>query len=440
MSATSTAAGVGVRSLQMVALAVLFGLLIAVANAGLNLGSSARAIVSVGLLLLSGMLVSDLVSVIGLPHLTGYIAAGVLAGPYVSRIIDHETVANLHGVNTLALSLIALAGGLELRVDDLRKSLRSIATAMAVQSAVVLIVASALLYFMRPYIQFAASMPTSMWLGVSLIWGVLAVSRSPSVTLAIMSQLKPQGPLSRFALGFVMSSDVVVVVLMATVLAVVRPWIEPGSEISLDAVVKAGREIIGSISIGTTLGVLLIAYLRLIGGQILLLLLVLSFVASEALHYLHFEPMLTFLCAGFVVQNMSAQGETLLHKIEETGSLVFVVFFATAGTHLSLPLLSSLWPVALALVGGRMLSTFAAHRLGSVLAKDDPAVRTWGWAPLISQAGLTLGLSAMVARQYPLFGEGFRALVIVTVALNEVIGPILFKLALERTGEIKPAS
>lgn len=439
MSASSTATGLGVRGLQAAVLVVLFGLLLGVMNAGLNLGTSSRAIVSVGLLLLSGMLVSDLLGLIGLPHLTGYIAAGVLAGPYVSHIIDHETVASLHGVNTLALSLIALAGGLELRIEDLRKALRSIATAMVVQGVVVFVVASGMLYLMRPLIGFAGSMPTAMWLGVSLIWGVLSVSRSPSVTLAIMSQLKPQGPLSRFALGFVMSSDVVVVVLMATVLALVRPWIDPGSEISMAAVVKAGREIIGSVSIGTTLGLLLIVYLRVIGGQILLLLFVLSFVASEALHYLHFEPMLTFLCAGFVVQNMSAQGERLLHAIEETGSLVFVVFFATAGAHLNLPLLSSLWPVALALVGGRMVSTFVAHRVGSAMAKDEWAVRTWGWAPLISQAGLTLGLSAMVARQYPVFGEGFRALVIVTVALNEIIGPILFKLALERTGEIKPA-
>ena len=260
---------------------------------------------------------------------------------------------------------------------------------------------------------------------------------SQGFTLAIMSQLKPSGPLTRFALGFVMSSDVVVVVMMATVMAFVRPWIEPGAEISLDVLSSAGREIIGSISIGTMLGLLLVLYLRLIGGQILLLLLVLSFVVSETLHYLHFEPMLTFLCAGFVVQNLSAQGPKLLHSIEETGSLVFVVFFATAGAHLNLPLLSSLWPVALALVGGRMLATFAAHHVGSVLAKDEPAVRNWGWAPLISQAGLTLGLSAMVARQYPMFGEGFRALVIVTVALNEIIGPILFKLALQKTGEIK---
>lgn len=433
-----TGRGIGTRVLQVVALAALFGLLLAQAMLHVKLDATASMLVAVGLLLLSGMVVSDLVSLVGLPHLTGYIAAGVIAGPYVTHLIDHDAVAHLQVVNTLALALIALAGGLELRLDDLRNSLRSIATAMGVQSAALLCAGAGLFYAMGPFVAFSEGKDASMWLGISLIWGVLAVSRSPSVTLAIISQLKPQGPLTRFALGFVMSSDVVVVVLMATVMALVRPWIEPGTEISWGALTTIGREIVGSISIGTTLGLLLVAYLRLIGGQILLLLLVLSLVVSDALHYLHFEPMLTFLCAGFVVQNLSAQGPKLLHSIEETGSLVFVVFFATAGAHLNVPLLASLWPVALVLCGGRMFATFIAHHIGSALAHDGSSVRRWGWAPLISQAGLTLGLSAMVARQYPGFGEGFRALVIVTVALNEIIGPILFKLALQRTGEIRP--
>jgi len=428
--------GPRVRMLQLGALGVVFGLLFSVARLGMGSGPTARTLAALGLLLVTGMLVSELASLVGLPHLTGYIAAGVISGPHVGHLIDHATVANLHGVNTLALSLIALAGGLELRIEDLRSAWRSIATAMLVQSVGLLLVGTGLLFAMRPFVGFANGMSTMMWLGVCLIWGVLAVSRSPSVTLALISQLKPEGPLTRFALAFVMSSDVVVVVLMATVMAFVRPLIDPSAEVSLDAILNAGREIIGSVSLGTTLGLLLVVYLRLIGGQILLLLLVLSFVVSDALHYLHFEPMLTFLTAGFVVQNLSAQGPKLLHAIEETGSLVFVVFFATAGAHLNLPLLASLWPVALVLVGGRMLATFTAHRVGSAWAKDQPMVRRWGWTPLISQAGLTLGLSAMVVRQYPSFGEGFRALVIVTVALNEIAGPILFKLALQRTGEI----
>lgn len=429
-----TARSFGGHGLQLGALALLFLLLLGVRQLGLD--PTANLIVAIGTLLLSGMLVGELASAVGLPQLTGYIASGVLVGPHVSGVIGADIASHLQGVNTLALALIALAGGLELRLNDLRAGLRGILTATVTQSTLLLAGGTALLFFLRPFIGFARDMPTTMWLGVSLIWGVITVSRSPSITLALISQLKPRGPLTRFALGFVMASDVVVVVLMATVMALVRPWLEPGTEISQELLTQAGRGIIGSISIGTTLGLLLVAYLRLIGGQILLLLLVLSFVVTEALHYLHFEPMLTFLCAGFVVQNLSAQGDRLLHSIEETGSIVFVVFFATTGAQLDLPLVATLWGVALALCGGRILVTYGAHRLGSRIAKDEPAIAAWGWAPMVAQAGLSQGLAAVIASQYPSFGVGIYALVVVTVALNAIIGPVVFKFALQRAGEI----
>jgi hypothetical protein len=53
----------------------------------------------------------------------------------------------------------------------------------------------------------------------------------------------------------------------------------------------------------------------------------------------------------------------------------------------------------------------------------------------VSQAGLALGLSVIIAREFPTFGPGFRALAIATVAINEMVGPIIFKFALDRTRE-----
>jgi hypothetical protein len=41
----------------------------------------------------------------------------------------------------------------------------------------------------------------------------------------------------------------------------------------------------------------------------------------------------------------------------------------------------------------------------------------------------------VIVRTFPEFGEGFRSLVIATVALNEMVGPVLFKYALDRSGE-----
>ena len=144
--------------------------------------------------------------------------------------------------------------------------------------------------------------------------------------------------------------------------------------------------------------------------------------------------------AGFVVQNLSKQGEKFISAIGETGSVVYVVFFATAGAHLDVPLLRALWPVALALAATRALITLVRRPPRQPRSPDDPPrVKKWGWSGLVSQAGLALGLGGRHRARFPRFGDGFRALAIATVALNEMVGPVLFKFALDRTGETSTA-
>jgi hypothetical protein len=91
--------------------------------------------------------------------------------------------------------------------------------------------------------------------------------------------------------------------------------------------------------------------------------------------------------------------------------------------------------VALLLAGSRSLVTWGGARLAGKLAKDPPVLRSWAWSGLVSQAGLALGLSVVISREFPVVGPSFRALAIATVAVNEMIGPVLFKFALDRAGE-----
>jgi Kef-type K+ transport system membrane component KefB len=193
------------------------------------------------------------------------------------------------------------------------------------------------------------------------------------------------------------------------------------------------------VALGTTLGLVLAVYLRLVNRQMLLILVALGFAVSKIIDYLHFDSLLTFMVAGIVVRNMSQQGKRLVASIEQAGSVVYVVFFATAGAHLDLPLLRQLWPVAILLAGSRAIVTWVAARTADAFAKGPPTLRRWSWAGLVSQAGLTLGLSVVIAREFPTFGSAFRSLAVATVALNELAGPVLFKLALDRSGETSRA-
>ena len=121
------------------------------------------------------------------------------------------------------------------------------------------------------------------------------------------------------------------------------------------------------------------------------------------------------------------------------GAVVYIIFFATAGAHLDVPLLRRLWPVALLFFVARALATFTSARIASFAARDPAILKRWAWSGLISQAGIALGVANLIASQFPSFGPGFRAIAVACVALNEMIGPVMFKLALDRAGESSKA-
>ncbi len=397
-------------------------------------------IASIGFLLVAGTLTSELLGPLGLPHLTGYLIAGIAAGPHMLRLVDEHTVKSMSPVNTLSLALIALSGGAELDLSALKQGAKSLAWAMVVQCLLVVILLTGVFVAARPLLPFARSLPVTQVIAVGLLWGALGVTRSPSATLGILSQTRAHGPLARFTLGFVMVSDIVVVVLVATVLGCTRPLLDPSAAFSAQAFVQLGHELFGSIALGTTLGLVIAVYLRVVNRQMLVVLLVLGFGVSTVLDYLQFDALLTFMVAGFIVRNMSNQGKRFVEYIEQTGTVVYVVFFATAGADLDVPLLRLMWPVALLMAGSRAGVTWLGSVVAGRLAKDSPVVRKWGWSGLISQAGLALGLSVLIAKDFPSFGPPFRSLAVATIALNEMIGPILFKLALDRSGETSHAA
>ncbi len=425
------------RLLQVFALCVLGGVMYA-AKRFTRLDDSRHGIdiiAALGLLLTCGTLVGEVLEEFRVPHLTAYLGVGVVAGPYVLNLVGHATVERLQTVNTLALALIAFAGGAELKLELVKRSVRSLSASAVTQCVLVFIGATVVFTAVTPLLPFTRAQAMVTIVGIALLWGVLSITRSPAATLAILSQTRAQGPLATFSLAFVMLSDVLVIVIATTVIALVKPLLEPGAVLSVRALDHLGHELLGSLALGTSLGLMMIVYLRFVHKQIVLVLVALGFGFTEVLDFLNLDPLLTFLVAGFLVQNLSGQGEKLLHAIEDMGSIVYVVFFAIAGAALDLRLLKQLWLVAVILFLGRVILTMGANRIAGRMANDPPVLRRWGWTGLVAQAGVVLGLAVTIERAFPHFGPPFRALAIATVALNQLVGPILFKFALDATGE-----
>jgi hypothetical protein len=117
---------------------------------------------------------------------------------------------------------------------------------------------------------------------------------------------------------------------------------------------------------------------------------------------------------------------------------------ATASPTLELELVLMALAAGLVVLGWTALAV-AVVRLMLVRATAMAAVRTAGlpdfparllWMGLISQAGITLGMAAIVASEFPAWGAALQTLVVALTGLHVLAGPILFRAALARAGEI----
>ncbi|HEY1335544.1 MAG TPA: hypothetical protein VGF31_14880, partial [Myxococcaceae bacterium] len=189
------------RGVELVLLVALVGLMVLASSATHGSGRS-HALAALGFLLLAGTVAANVLEPLGIPHLTAYLLTGMAAGPYALHLVDHQAVQELSPINALALSLISLAGGAELRVSKLVSAARSLPWATLLQNVLVLVLMAGIFLALRPFLPFAAALPFSVVVGVALLWGVVGITRSPSATLGVLSQTGAKGPLATFTLAF----------------------------------------------------------------------------------------------------------------------------------------------------------------------------------------------------------------------------------------------
>lgn len=396
--------------------------------------TAAAPLFALGLLSIVGVVAGQFAARIGLPRLTGYLLAGIAIGPYLGGLVSRDDVRSLGLVNALALALIAVQAGAEVTLPVLQRIWRSLSIHAVVQ-VVVMIGGGAIVFgLLARHLPFLANVPADAVIALSLLWGVLSFTRSPSVTLALLADARAKGPMSEWILGLVVVLDVLVLPIFTAALTYARSTFE-GLPFEASVFLELSHELWESVLAGIAAGLVLGGVLRFVVGSQLLVLIVVSFIVTAGCTYLRYDTLFVFVVMGFVAVNIVGVGAQLHAAAERATGAVFVVFFALAGAKLDLVALATLWPVALALAFARVATTVVASRIGHALAKDPVVTRRYGWTSLVSQAGVTIGLASLAGDVLPGVGKPLATLVIAVIGINQLLGPILFKLGLNRSGE-----
>lgn len=424
---------------RIAAVALVVGAVLWTRHIGANISSDPRTTaLALGFTLIVALVMGNLLGRFRLPRLSGYVLFGVLIGPYLGNVITEPVTRQLQAVTGLATTLIALIAGLMINVDRLRQQLAAIVTMTGLTLGFAAGGLFAAAWLAWPWLPVAPDAGGLQKLAMVLLLVVSVISFSPTMTAAVIAETGARGRLSELVLAVVVLADVAVLVLFSLSMQLARFAAGSGAASDVSVLVRLIWEIGGAVAFGSLVGAAFALYLRYVGREVTLVLIGVCVLLTQVGATQRLEPLLAALTAGLVIENLAvAEGDALKAAVQRGALPVLVVFFVAVGSSLRIETLTMLGAVAVGIAVLRLglirLGTFAGMKMSGI----TPRVGTYVWTGLISQAGITLGLTAVMAAEFPGWGGQIQLLLIAMIVMHELIGPVLFRNGLLRAGDLE---
>ena len=413
---------------------------------------------SVSLALVAGLLVSRLVKPLKLPAVTGYLIAGIIIGPYclgrlslpegfdlIGMLHSTEGVEALGIISQVALGFIAFAIGTEFEMKNLRKIGKQATIIGILQALVTAVVVDAALIGLH-FILGEEKLPLS----VAIILGAIATATAPAATLMVVKQYKAKGPLTNILLPVVALDDAVGLVVFAISFGVAKA-LQTGDVDIISMVVNPVIEVVGSLLLGALLGFLFTWVEDHFQSNSKRLCLSITFVLmAVSLSMLKFEigrvhigfsSLLVCMMLGTIFCNICDSADELMEKTDKWTMPIYVLFFVLSGAELELSVFTSgiIVLIGVVYIIFRCVGKYFGAFSSALWTKCDNNIVKYLGITLFPQAGVALGMSIIVKEQMgDAIGGLVRNIILFSVLVYELIGPLLTKIALTKAGDITP--
>lgn len=438
---------------------------------------------AVGFLMLGAWLTGILFKQVGLPRVSGYIVFGLLVGPSAWKLLlstgliptddngevlglpfltggEDGVVRKLVFAKDLAISLIAITAGGEIKFDWLRGQLRKIVTLTVVAVIGVALVIGAALAL----VQFGIGVnlidgvepTTTMAVFFIALLALIASGNSPAIAIAIINEIRADGPLTRTTLAVTVCKDLLLIVLFATLISISK-GVLGGDSLSGTFALAIGVQLGGSLLLGAIFGLVMASIVSRMTEHVVFFVVGACFffalLGEPTFHiadqHVHLKPLLIALAAGITMQNATPErAAPLFHTIEKMSLPIYCLFFAVAGAKLELTTFTK-FAVAMTVLG------VVAVRAGSLWALIGLTGRWLGldkqrrgllWLCLLPQSGVTLALAAILVDGFTSVGKdgvasvepwagALNNILLGLVVIHALVGPIAYEWALKRAGE-----
>ncbi len=409
-------------------------------------------LLTIGVAMFAGLFLSRLVSRFNLPDVTSYLVAGLLIGPLcLGRLgvpglgfVSFDFVEQMGLVSDVALGFIAFSIGSEFRISSLRRTGRQatvIAIFQALSATVLVDVVLLLLHLLL-----GDKLPVS----TCILLGAIATATAPAATMMVVNQYKAKGPLTDILLPIVALDDAVGLIVFAISSGVARA-LSSGAVNLISVLVNPVLEIVLSLLLGAGLGCVFSLVEKYFKSNSKRLSLAVAFVVLAAglsqieVHFesgltIGFSSLLVCMMCGTLFCNLCSFSEEIMYKTEKWTAPVYVLFFVLSGAELDLRVFAdvAVIGIGLAYILSRSAGKIFGATISSRFMKCQESICKYLGVTLLPQAGVALGMSVTVAAQFGAEGALIRSIVLFSVLIYELVGPVLTKEALTAAGDIRP--
>jgi len=395
-----------------------------------------QTLIITGVVLISAYLLALLLKGLKLPKLTGYMLLGMLIGPAGLNFLDQHILNELKVLENLALSFIALTAGGEFKYKRIKKYIKAVLALLTGQVAVVFWGLLLLLLVLADAIPFFNDLGNHLIIGFAILFAGTAVSKSPATTIGIITELKSKGKLTDIVLSVTVLKSILLVLAFPLLIMWAKLFLIEGTVFNLALLTTVVLQVAGSVLFGVILGFFIIWYLKTIQIEQSLFLLGIAVIITEFSAMFNVEILLTSIITGIIVENFSKTGEQLIKNIEKSSLPFYIIFFSFAGAGLHLDTLQKAIILTLFLVIVRMGLIYLGNLIGALAVKEDRVIKHLSWMGFIGQAGIAVGLGTIIENTFPgSIGTNFKTILIASVVINELLGPVFLKFILVKTKE-----
>lgn len=375
------------------------------------------------LLLVVGLLIGEwLHKQFGWPKLIGYVLAGSLFGPSLLGLITIESLTQARPIADAALGLLMLEVGRRLDLNWLRSNpelLRSTSADIILSFAVIFIFA------------FWVVGLTPAWAAAT---AAVTMASAPAVVLLTIEEAKAQGQVTERIILHTSIGSAASFFAFAVVLGVVHA---ESSDSWLNAIVHPLWVVTGGLAVGCVGAWLALAIARAVPKRSpaqVFVLLACALLAVGIARMLATPVFLTLFSMGLFLASRDHRQTLRYTGLPEGHWLLAIILFVIVGA--SLPWQEFTWLSGCQALG--LLMVRAAAKMGAL-----------GWSggslPLFKRLMVGVGIQPLsaiavfmayeIAALYPEVGRSALTLSLFAAALMELVGPVLCRLALQRSGE-----